>query len=340
MKDGVLYNNQSRNAGSQYTASATTSATIDNSYSVVNLGTSTAEYYLELGNNVAQGGDGANYLRSSHGNTTSAASITLAEEGTLTAGTYTFELGNYRNRSGIIKVGDLEVGVLAKGYNNGSANSAVFAVTTLDNVVVPEGAVVTAVKGGGSTVTDEIDYFLAIRTGDATVSKTITDAGWATYCSPYILDFSSAISGLDAAYIVTGGSNGVLTKSLVTGAVPANTGLLLKGSEGSVTIPVAATATFDVTDNILEGVTSETGIDAGTGWVLMASPLGFYNNTNAFTVGANTAYIPVASLPVSARGFYALFDDDATGVNDVRSQKEDVRGAYYNLNGQRVDREW
>ena len=55
---------------------------------------------------------------------------------------------------------------------------------------------------------------------------------------------------------------------------------------------------------------------------------------NAFTVGANTAYLP-ANAVTGAREFYG-FDSEATGINDVRSQKEDVRSAYYNLNGQRV----
>ena len=185
-----------------------------------------------------------------------------------------------------------------------------------------------------------IDYVLIYKTGEATVSKTISSAGWATYCSPYALDFSSAITNLDAAYIVTGGSDGVLTTEAVTTTVPANTGLLLKGSEGTVTIPVVASSSTSVSSNILTGVTSATAIEAGTGWVLMndaTDGLGFYKNTNAFTVGANTAYILLANLPEppAARGFYSLFGE-TTGVSAALVNNETMNNEVYNLQGQRV----
>ena len=173
------------------------------------------------------------------------------------------------------------------------------------------------------------------------VTKTISTAGWATFCSPYALDLANA-TGLTDAYIVTGGQNGVLTKSSVKGGtVPANTGLLLKGNEGTATIPVVATSETDVTGNILKGVTEATEIAAETGWVLMGSPkLGFYQNAAAFTVGANTAYILVSALPVppasgAARASYLLFDD-MTGISQVAGSKVKTNGVIYNLNGQRV----
>lgn len=169
-----------------------------------------------------------------------------------------------------------------------------------------------------------------------TVTKTITSAGWATYCSPYALDFSSAIDNLDAAYIVTGGANGVLNKTEVTGTVPANTGLLLKG-EGECAIPVAASSTTDVSANIMTGVTTATEIAAEAGWVLMASPsLGFYKNTNAFTVGANTAYIPTSELldPTTARKYFSLFADETTGIANVSENVDD--DTFVDLSGRRV----
>lgn len=176
-----------------------------------------------------------------------------------------------------------------------------------------------------------------------TVSKTISAAGWATYCSPYALDFSDNIENLTDAYIVTGGANGVLTKSSVKGGtVPANTGLLLKGTEGTVTIPVVASSTTDVSSNIMIGVTANTDIAAGTGWVLMndaTNGLGFYKNINAFTVGANTAYIPLSKLPEptnNARGFFSLFEDETTGVQELKNSRIEELKNYYDLQGRRV----
>ena len=173
----------------------------------------------------------------------------------------------------------------------------------------------------------------------SSVSKNITAAGWATYCSPYALDLSGA-TGITDAYIVTGATGATLNLTSVKGGtVPANTGLLMEGAAGTVTIPVAASSSTDVSANKLEGVISETpGVDAGI-YVLMNidSKVGFYQTENAFTVGANTAYLPsdfAGSGSGDARAFY-LFDEDATGINAVSTTKAET-GNYYNLAGQRV----
>lgn len=136
----------------------------------------------------------------------------------------------------------------------------------------------------------------------SSVSKAITDAGWATYCSPFALDFSGDIADLADVYIVTGGTagtggedaDGILSMTSVKGGtVAANTGLLLKGTEGIIDIPVVASGTNYSTTNKLVGVTTNTAIDPNAGYVLMASPsLGFYMNSKTFNVGANTAYLP------------------------------------------------
>ena len=172
------------------------------------------------------------------------------------------------------------------------------------------------------------------------VTKTITSAGWATYCSPYALNLAAA-KGLTDAYIVTGGAAGVLTKTSVKdGTVPANTGLLLKGSEGSsvdVTIPIVGSSTTDVSANKLVGKTESYSLEANGGYVLMddaTNGLGFYKNNNAFTVGANTAYLPVGFDSTGAPAFFSL-EGNTTAIETVKAQKVE-NGEYYNLAGQRV----
>lgn len=159
-----------------------------------------------------------------------------------------------------------------------------------------------------------------------TVSKAISAAGWATYCSPYALDLEHA-TGLTDAYIVTGGDAGVLTKTSVKGGtVPANTGLLLKGDEGTATIPVVASSSTNVEANKLVGVNAATEIAANAGYVLMGSPsLGFYQNANVFTVGANTAYLPSNFDGSGARDFFRL-EDDFTGINAVEATEVKAEG--------------
>ncbi len=200
------------------------------------------------------------------------------------------------------------------------------------------GQIVLYVKEDGNAYINLTRYIyiqsIIVYDAATSVSKTISAAGWATYCSPYALDFTGAIANLDDAFIVTGGAAGVLTKTSVKGeTVPANTGLLLKGN-GECTIPVVSSGTAVVAANKLVGVTSNTEIAANAGYVLMGTPsLGFYQNSNAFTVGANTAYLPADFAGAGARTFFQL-DAETTGINAIENA-ETVNGIY-NLAGQRV----
>ncbi|MBR2154425.1 MAG: hypothetical protein IJ901_07415 [Bacteroidaceae bacterium] len=167
----------------------------------------------------------------------------------------------------------------------------------------------------------------------ATVSKTITSAGYATYYSPYALDFSS--TGLTAYIATYNATDKEVSFSEVT-SVPANTGILLKGAEGNYAIPVVASSNTDVAGNVFVGVTEDTEVDAGI-FVLLngAQGVGFYKTENAFTVGANTAYISVPS-GVKARFIGVEEDDDATAITAIEATEAVNNGVIYNLSGQRV----
>ena len=174
-----------------------------------------------------------------------------------------------------------------------------------------------------------VDYILIRKVSDtATLPKTITSAGYATYCSPYALDFSS-VDGL-TAYIATVDES-IATFSPVK-SVPANTGVLLKGNADTYDIPVVGSSDTDVKTNKFVGVIEKTTVDAGI-YVLMSGDngVGFYKTVNAFTVGANTAYLPA---DVAEGRMFIGLDNETTGINEAV-----VNGAQtgtYNLNGQRV----
>lgn len=184
-----------------------------------------------------------------------------------------------------------------------------------------------------------VKYIYVFTPADYTVSKTITSAGWATYCSPYALDFTGEIANLTDVYIVDGVTSGT-TLNLVSvkgQTVPANTGLLIEGTEGTCVIPVAASGTADVSANDLVGTTVEATLNATKGYVLMGTPaVGFYKNNNNFTLGANTAYLPADFAGADARDFFGFdFGGEATGINAVENAKQSMEGVY-NLAGQRV----
>ena len=168
------------------------------------------------------------------------------------------------------------------------------------------------------------------------VKKDITAAGYATYYSSNALDFANAEPSLTAS-IVTGATGSTLDMTDINDA-PAETGVILAGDAGTYTIPVIASSSTNVTGNKLEGVHAATAKDANSIYVLMASPkVGFYSNNKAFTVGANTAYLPAGFDGTGAPVFY-LFDNigGTTGIDTVNGSEFTVNGEYYNVAGQRV----
>lgn len=264
--------------------------------------------------------------------------------GTLTPGVYKF-MGHLvadgnSGRAITIREGANDPMASLIGNNSTKYTEAEFTVYATTGSLYINGANSGTEKTNLST---SFDYVLIKRIGDATVSKSISAAGWATYCSPYALDFSN-VEGL-TAYIVKGAdAEGNLAKTEVT-TVPANTGVLLKGAAGDYNISVVASSSTDVTDNKMVGVTAETKLAATGGWVLMDSPsLGFYCNTNEFTLGANTAYIPVdeddfKTPPTEGAKtrFFSLDGEDATAINGIKGEKNADNAAIYNLAGQRVN---
>ncbi len=199
-------------------------------------------------------------------------------------------------------------------------------------IIVPEGYSIAFNGNEGSSYNNNarMDYMTLVAYKE---TKTITAAGYATYYSPYALDFSS--TGLTAYIATYNATDKEVSFSEVT-SVPANTGILLKGAEGNYAIPVVASSNTDVAGNVFVGVTEDTEVDAGI-FVLLngAQGVGFYKTENAFTVGANTAYISVPS-GVKARFIGVEEEDDATAITAIEATEAVNNGVIYNLSGQRV----
>lgn len=165
------------------------------------------------------------------------------------------------------------------------------------------------------------------------VTAAISSYGWATFSSDYALDFSKATKGLEA-YMITGQDGVVVTKDLVTGTVPARTGLLLKGAAGDYNIPIVGSSSTDVSANLMV---------AGTGASVSAEEgktryvLGVNNNSTpgdvsddfaefqkivetAATVAKGKAYLEFVgeSLARSMR----FEGDDITGVENIEAIAE------------------
>ncbi len=239
-----------------------------------------------------------------------------------------FDWGTFRN--------ELDGASVTVTYTYLSGSITVRADITAENSTTRYEYITKAASGDAKVWLTLEKAHLVIEDFKTEAVKTITDAGWATYCSPNALDFSKDIVNLDDAFIVTGGSNGVLAKISVKGStIPANTGLLLKG-EGECFIPVIETSSTDVSANKLVGCNSTTLISPNTGYVLLADPkLGFYKNNNAFNVGANTAYLPVDFDTSTAHFSFFCFDEETTVIKAIEKTQHE-NGIYFDLQGRSI----
>ncbi len=162
------------------------------------------------------------------------------------------------------------------------------------------------------SLTSAFDYLLVKKIADATVTTTITAAGYATFSSTYAVDFSE--SGL-AAYTakVNDGNQTITLTRIADGIVPANTGVVLKGAAGEYT--GAITTTDATVENDLFANSAEVTGD-GTIYVLnkVGDNVGFYPLATGATLAAGKAYLQLNS---AAKGYTFVWNDgETTGIEE------------------------
>ena len=121
--------------------------------------------------------------------------------------------------------------------------------------------------------------------------------------------------------------------------VVAGEGVLIHRSKSSSGYCDLARYSRDVSyaSNLLKGVTSATEIPAeGTGFKNYILKDGAFHPTTGGTVKANKAYLQIPTSAAREMLSISFDDEETTGVAEVRSQIEDVRGEVYDLSGRRV----
>ncbi len=181
-----------------------------------------------------------------------------------------------------------------------------------------------------------------------TVPVAITSAGRATFSSTNALDFT----GADVeAYIAksTDGSNVTFTSVNV---VPANTGLLVKGNEGTYYIPVTTASTDDVSANKMVSTASAahnvTSDEYGKAFVFgkKSYEIGFFKAAVGKTVAQGKSYLLFDTAPAKDVEFIDIIYDneteeqsETTSISDeLRAKSEDTPA--YNLAGQKVGKDY
>ena len=171
---------------------------------------------------------------------------------------------------------------------------------------------------------------LEILRGSETV--TISDAEWASFSNAHELAIPE---GVTAYYARLNDGSSVTLSPITGGYIPANTGVVVSGSEGTYNALVTATgATLPTTNFLRPWLTAGTpgdatyytlGVDAGT-------PV--FKLSTGGVLAAGKAYLAAIA---EARVLNVSFDEDGGETTGIAEMKETTRNhEFYNLRGQRV----
>ena len=166
----------------------------------------------------------------------------------------------------------------------------------------------------------------------------IGSAEYATFGYPFAVDLSGLSASQDAYTVTVSGTTATLT-SVKGKKIPANTGIILKGTNGdAISLPLTTASTDYIETNHLH-VSDGTKTGDGTIYVLAKKNdvVGFYKLGISATVPAGNAYLQISGGAALAREFIGFGDDNGTtGIDEVRSNTEEVRSDYFDLQGRRV----
>lgn len=180
---------------------------------------------------------------------------------------------------------------------------------------------------------EEVVLFRKVTTATASISS----AKYATFSSPYALDFS----GEEGLKVFTAGVNDANTKVILREVtnkrVPANTAVVLHGAEGTYTGIIIAEADA-ITNNDLQ-IANETMNGNGNIYVLnkVDGVVGFYKLKSSGTLAKGKAYIIIegnADAPMLSMSE----DSEATAIDMLPTYASLYQKCYYTLDGRRVER--
>ena len=157
------------------------------------------------------------------------------------------------------------------------------------------------------------------------------------------------------AYVVSEISNDNAIMTQVTGSLPANTGVILKGS-GTHQFITSADVPATIETNLLAGTVVDTYV-AADAYVLANGEdgIGFYTAKKNFTVAedgtgtkveeggshflnnANKAYLPASAVPAGAR-FLSFDFGNETAIENIEGAENAANAVIYDLSGRRVQK--
>lgn len=187
------------------------------------------------------------------------------------------------------------------------------------------GAYFTDAAGGNATDA-HYRYFLEKVTS---LPVTISGAGYATLWSPVALSIPNNVT----AYTATDNGQS-LTLTPIDGIIPAETGVILRGAQGSYDFTI--TSTEATASSVLTGQAATIAKPSGAYYLGKgANGVGFYpaGDSSFTTMAGFKAYLPASQGSKSFMGFQF---DDTDAINSITNELNSSE--IYNLAGQRLNK--
>lgn len=310
----------------------------ENKAATIEVKKSDITYFAEtenLDNNI-----GASYNKNlSNGAYSAIAGSKIAELCELPAGEYKVTIYLYErgDRSAIIR----DVNNSDNGTNtlcvlpinkNSKANEYSTTLTLYKTTKIRLSGYTTGTDGNYSTNQSAgLDYVYIQKTGDATETVSVSDAGYATYATKYNVVVPKD-ENVKVMTVKVNDDNSTITLYDVPAGkvIPANTGILVKAAQGDYNFVVTSDEGKELENNSLVAAKEAVTSDGATFFALtkMDTKVGFAVVKEGVKIPAGKAYLSVPKA--SGAKFFGL-DGEATGINSVKTAKAD--GAYYTLEG-------
>lgn len=203
---------------------------------------------------------------------------------------------------------------------------------SVENVNLPKDGYIRLVENKGQNMCHYIDYVTLYRTGDATETVSVSEAGFATYATTnnVVVPEGNDVKVMTVK-VNAEGTAIELNEVKANTVIPANTGILVKAAKGDYNFVVTSDKGDALANNDLKAATAEKTSDGSTFFALtkIGDKVGFALVANGVVIPVGKAYLEVAKGSTAAK-FFGL-DGEATGINSVKTAKVD--GAYYTLEG-------
>ena len=229
---------------------------------------------------------------------------------------------NIANNSGYVSYGEGDLGT------KGSETPVVIPVTS-DMIT----AASTGLYISGGTY-----HLTSAKLINAPSAVNIGSTGYATFGYPFAVDLSELSASQDAYTVTVSEGKAQLTSVKDMKKIPANTGIILKGTKNDkISLPLTTATTGEIGTNNLH-VSDGTKTGDGTIYVLAnktPNGVGFYKLKSGDKVPAGKAYLKISGGAAQAPAFIG-FGGGTTGIDNLTPALSKDEEVYYDLQGRRV----